>query len=739
MKITRNTAPKFSQLLPLGAMALGIGVSSAPTHAQSQQDTTLPAVNVEANADKPDGYLATTTRVGKFLQSPQDIPQAVTVITSTLLEEQQVSSLKDALRNVSGLSFNAAEGGRSGDNMNLRGFYTFGDLYLDGIRDTAQMNRETFNLDQIDVLRGAGAMLFGRGQAGGVINQVTKTPLRIEQYKAGASVGTEGYSEVTVDLNKPFTQQTVVRVNAMKRHEGNIRNNPSTGSEPDIDRNGLGISLGLNQQTNSQFWLNYYHLETNDNPDYGMSFDATTRLPGTYFSPKTFWGTDSTFDKSDTKFTTLVHEYRFANDTQLRTQIRSGDYERSYWARTPSLTQAPNPQALVLNGTGPTANGGPTRISDYETVTVQSDFTTRLKANGMTHEILAGIEYLHEDSYRHSLRNVGGLTAANPPRYLPYDTNPLGVPITFKSDSYAIYAQDTVEFVPAWKATFGLRRDQMDANYSSLTSPKLSYGENSIRSALSFQPIEDTHYYLAYSDSFSPTADLYQLTVKPQPAERSDVIELGAKWLLFEGDLAVRTALYQATKDWERNTDLESTAAILTNKRRTKGFELEVAGRINEHLEIFSGLALMHARILEVAQNVNVVTGAYTYGNAGYIDQKARNTPDYTFNLWTTYALSGGWKVGGGAEGKGKRYGFNPSSAAPVPTLPGSTEFNPNTAPAYVRYDAMAAYETNRWTVRLNAKNLLDKVYYDAVYDNGGFATPGTRRTFILSGEFKFL
>ena len=73
-----------------GAMALGIGVSSAPTHAQSQQDTTLPAVNVEANADKPDGYLATTTRVGKFLQSPQDIPQAVTVITSTLLEEQQV-------------------------------------------------------------------------------------------------------------------------------------------------------------------------------------------------------------------------------------------------------------------------------------------------------------------------------------------------------------------------------------------------------------------------------------------------------------------------------------------------------------------------------------------------------------------------------------------------------------------------------------------------------------------------
>ena len=80
-----------------------------------------------------------------------------------------VGTLREALRNVSGLSFNAAEGGRSGDNMMLRGFYTFGDIYLDGIRDTAQYNREVFNLEQVDVLRGAASMLFGRSAAGGVI------------------------------------------------------------------------------------------------------------------------------------------------------------------------------------------------------------------------------------------------------------------------------------------------------------------------------------------------------------------------------------------------------------------------------------------------------------------------------------------------------------------------------------------------------------------------------------------
>src|SRR5690606_27577681 len=147
-------------LLPLSALMLAS--MSLGAHAQTAPATTLPTVTVQATEDAPqDGHRATATRVGKVLQDPHDISQAVTTVTNTLMEEQQVGSLKEALRNVSGLSFNAAEGGRSGDNMNLRGFYTFGDMYLDGIRDTAQYNRETFNLEQIDVLRGSAAMLFG--------------------------------------------------------------------------------------------------------------------------------------------------------------------------------------------------------------------------------------------------------------------------------------------------------------------------------------------------------------------------------------------------------------------------------------------------------------------------------------------------------------------------------------------------------------------------------------------------
>lgn len=179
----------------------------------------LPAVEVKAARDVPT-YMGTKTRVGKLLQDPHEVPQALTTVTSSLLQEQQVGSLQEALRNVSGISFIAAEGGRAGDNMNLRGFYTFGDMYLDGIRDTAQYNRDTFNLEQVDVLRGAGAMLFGRGQAGGAINQVSKTPLDFDQYKASMSVGSRGYSQQTFDLNKSINDNTGLRVNLMNRDEG---------------------------------------------------------------------------------------------------------------------------------------------------------------------------------------------------------------------------------------------------------------------------------------------------------------------------------------------------------------------------------------------------------------------------------------------------------------------------------------------------------------------------------------
>ena len=79
----------------------------------------------------------------------------------------------------------------------------------------------------------------------------------------------------------------------------------------------------------------------------------------------------------------------------------------------------------------------------------------------MNHEFLAGAEYLNEDGFRHSLQNFGGTTAANPPLYRPYEISSTGNPVDFKSRTYAVYMQDTIEFIPKWKLTLGGRRDEM--------------------------------------------------------------------------------------------------------------------------------------------------------------------------------------------------------------------------------------------------------------------------------------
>lgn len=777
---------KAMPLLPLGAalMAGGLSISAfAAEGSEEHEDRVLSTVKVQADAEvEQDGYRATTTRVGKILQDPHDVPQAVTTVTNQLMEEQQVGSLKEALRNVSGLTFNAAEGGRAGDNMMLRGFYTFGDMYLDGIRDTAQYNRETFNLEQVDVLRGAGAMLFGRGQAGGVINQVSKVPQLADKNKVTASIGTDGYREATGDFNKRVGEHAAIRLNLMQRDEGNWRSNPVTGDEPDLKRKGIAGSVGFGLETDNELILSHVHTTTDDTPDYGVSFNSTTHKPQTAFPVETFWGTDLNFDKSETKITTATFTHHFSPRSEWRTQLRFADYERSYWARTPSATIAPN--ALSAMCTTPTScNGGPTRVMDYETVTLQSDYSNKFDLLGMQHEFLVGGEYFKENSYRHSLQNIGGTTAASPPRFQPYYASTTGSPVEFDSISYAAYVQDTVEFIPKWKATLGLRRDELDAKYSSATSPQLRYGEWSTRGAISYHPGAETHYYLSFSDSFSPTADLYQLSGNELPAERSLVKELGAKWMLFDGDLALRAAAYRAEKEWERNTDLESTAALLSKKRTTDGLELEVAGRITSKWEVFGGIALMDAKVDEQYDGValgtfasitnnGLATGPTGLAGTGFATGEAadagqtvyqsrsqqtsegerpRNTPRYTANLWTTYKFAPGWKAGLGMEAKGDRYGYGIGTCGTATQITTGAQagrwqynncstaaFAPNVLPSYVRWDAMVSYEQPRYTLRLNIQNLLDKVYYDALYDNGSFSVPGTGRKAIFTTEFKF-
>ncbi len=712
--------------MPIGAMltAIALTPNSALAQAGAQNtpaaaETALPPVNVQGQRESANtGYQGGTTRAGKIDQLPKDLPQSLTIVPNALMQDQAAGTMREALRYVPGLTFNAGEGGRIGDNINLRGFYTFGDTYLDGIRDVAQYNRETFYLEQIDVLRGSAAMLFGKGQAGGVINQVSKQPLLINRSDVAATLGTDSYFRTTLDMNRVTGENAALRLNAMKTDAG------STRDWVHSKREGVAPTYSWGIGTRHEFSIGYLYLHTRNVTDYGVPY---FNLRPVDVPASRFYGTTSDYEENETRMATATYKFRIAPGTELRSVLRMADYERDLWGVAPRLAAGTTSisDATVINRNRQ-ARGG-----EEHTITSQTDLVSRFTALGLKHEGLVGLELLKERAGRWNYNTVAaavaGTTTLGNPNSSPALPATYGNQIrsginTYDGRSYGIYAQDTVEIVRGWKLLGGVRRDQLSAEYSN--GANVDYGEWSYRGGVMFQPTDLQTYYFAYSDSFNPTADLYQFTAASvvYPAERSRTAELGAKWELFGGNLSLRSALYRAEKTWERNTDFESaqTATLLSKKRHTDGIELEAAGRITSRWEVFGGVAFMRAEIDEAAPTANPNTQG----------MRPRNAPPYTYSLWSTYRLLDHWRVGGGIEGKGNRLAYGTGSTAPIQA---------NVAPHYYRLDALLAYERERHFVRLNVINVLNKRYYGEVYDNGGHVIPGPLRTVLVTVGYRFM
>lgn len=733
----RHTAR--ATLLPLGAMVAAMAFSMDAALAQTaagaqdkqgntagapaQQEATMPTITVTDVRDREAiGYQGGKTSVGKSAQLARDIPQSVTIISSQLMHDRNADTMKEALRNVAGLTFNAGEGGRIGDNITLRGYSAVGDLYLDNMRDIAQYNRESFNLEQIDVLRGSASMLYGRGSTGGLINQVSKQPDKLDRNEAAVTVGSYDYKRLTADINQSIGTDMAARINVMKTDTDSFRDGP------EAHRWGIAPSIRWGIGTDNDFTLSYYYLKEDNIPDMGVPY--FNNLPLDVPSSRFYGMASYDYEKNETGIATLSHTHRFDRDTNLRTVVRAANYKRDLRAVAPRLVAG----TTVITDATAINRQRQSRGGKENTITAQSDFNTRFELGGMKHQLLAGVELVKEQAERWTNGSTA-LSPLNPPTTVgnPNIYDPLPAGAAFPRDAFnyytantvGIYAQDTIEFAPKWKLVLGARHDNFRASYdrqpnaaeitagvTGLVPYKRSDKEWSYRTGLLYQPTDTASYYASYGTSFNPSAELYQLDDRSvnTPPEKNRNIELGAKWDLADGDLSLRTAIFRSEKTNERNTDLASpNIFLMSGKRHTDGIEFEAAGRITPAWEMFGSVALMRGKI-----DVAAGTAAATQGNVPI------NTPDYTYSLWSTYKLSN-WKLGGGIEGVGLRYG---STA------------NTNASPSYVRVDALVQYEMKKSLIKLNVFNLFDKVYYESVY--AGHAVPGTARAVQLTFETKF-
>jgi len=735
---SRPTA--LPRVLPLGALLLAgsFGVQAqSPAPPAPSSGPSLPTVTVK---DKPEPeetknkstLRATKATVAKGRQDLKDVPQTVTVVTEMLIDDRNLDDFREVLRTVAGVSFLAGETGE--EDVRLRGFSLgqAGDIYVDGLKDAPLIERDTFNHDRIEVLKGSASMLFGKGSTGGVVNQVSKQPFLADRHEFDVTLGTGKERRAAADLNFRTGDDAAVRLNAMLHkadHDGAT-----------VDKKGIAPTFRWGIGLADEFSAGLFHLETDGRPIYNHPWFVIDGRLRTTVPARNYYGLASDYLRTESTYGTLSHIHRFDAKTELKTTLRHGRFERDLWVSAigfaPAAFQPGGVAATIdtLSDATVLQRNPKGRRAESDLTQLQSELTADFDALGRRHSVIAGVDFYFEDAKR--ANNYAGAasgirTTLDTPNDGATREDPRAAPVfnTFDADNAAIFVQDTITIAPRWKAVAGLRLDRFKASYVTAgttaangtvtPSTVFSTSENlwSPRAGLLFQPDEATTWYVSYGTSYNTSGDTYQYTPgNPNlrdantPPEKSRNVEAGAKFDLANGAASVAVAAFRSEKYNERNTDPDSAAQqnLLSGKRHATGMELSVAGRLTPRWEIFYNHTwIPSARIDRSNVALNAAgTGAQVEGDRPGL------TPKHSASLWSTYRLNHAIRLGLGVNHRGEQ---NPEGARHV------------TAPAFTTVDAMAEYSLGEdTTVKLSGTNLGDKRYADALYR--GFYAPGAPR-----------
>jgi catecholate siderophore receptor len=749
--------PRLSLLVPsLVSLSAAAFTAEAPPPTQPQP-TPSPAaagerIAVTAERDtganfKPEGVA--TTKLDLPLA---ETPQSITVIPRDLMDAQGAFSLRDAVRNAPGLTIASGEGGVTGDAFSIRGFAANNDIYLDGMKDNGQYFRDTFNLEQVEVLKGSSALLFGRGSVGGAINQVTRKPGDTWTANAGVTAGTDRLVRGVVGVGGPVVADAVgMRLDAY------IHDADSFRDEIHVNRKGIAPGVLLRIDERSSLLLQSFHQRESSDLDYGLP-----RWQGrpADVERSTFYGfRDDDFQTYDVDQYTATFSHQFHEHLRFRNATRLSQYERNYRTNIPSaaVSTAPGTAGTIYH-TDPaldtTSLSQALRLNEQRNVFNQTDVNAQGTIAGREVSLLSGLE-LGRETYDFRSRNSTNapgtqhrVSIFNPQPDASWgagradDLSVLNTHNESSATTVAVHSTGVLEIVRHLKGVAGVRWDQYDATYTGGvgvaggTVTRFSHRDRmwSPRAGLIFEPAEDLSFYGSWGTAFSPTLENISGTLTATTAdlapEKTNTFELGTKADLIEERLMVTAAVFRVDKDNARVTD-PSGITSLDGNQRSDGIEAGAAGTLTDRWKLFAGISLIQATYarwngtttyVDYAQPTVNGQGVISYPTVT-VSQEGKTVtgvPKASGSLWTTYDLGQGFTLGGGLFAVGSRY----VNAANTEELPG-----------YARVDASLGYRQRldgvTWTAQVNAFNLLDTTYFEAT--NGSFTTVGTPRAGQLS------
>jgi catecholate siderophore receptor len=647
----------------------------------------------------------------------KDVPQSLSVISESQIEDQALRSISDVLMYVPGATPGTGEGNR--DQITLRGNNTTADFFVNGVRDDVQYFRDLYNSERIEILRGPNAMVFGRGGGGGVVNRVTKRPSGNAYRELAVQGDSAGGFRLTGDVEAPLgAGDAGFRINAVYEEGESFRR----GVE--LERYGVNPTVG-GSFGDTRFDLSYEYFHDRRTADRGIPSFQGRPLRG---FDRTFFGDpDRSFADIDAHIVSAAVEHRFSEGVTLRNRTTYGDYDKFYQNIFPGAVNAAGTQ-VSLSAYNDTLK--------RQNLFSQTDLVLEGALGGLSHTLLLGFEIGRQDTLSRRVNgffvspaNPNGVGSINVPLasptiranliFLPVNTNAQRTPSNFSEGDASIlafYAQEQLRITDQVEIVAGLRYDRFELDILNRNNGQ-SFSRTddllSPRLGLIVKPLPELSLYASYSRSYLPSAgdqftslDLTSEALRP---EKFDNYEVGAKWEPIPGLLAT-VALYRLDRTNTRAVDPTTNLVVLTGAQRSKGLEIGLERNITDKWQVSAGYALQEARITRT-------TSAAPKG------REVPLVPRHQFSIWNRYNLTQALGFGLGVIAASKSY---------------ASISNQVTLPSYARVDAAVFYElSDGIEAQVNVENLLGDDTFPTAHNDNNIA-PGAPTTARATLRFRF-
>ncbi|MEG4574933.1 TonB-dependent receptor [Microcoleus sp. N3A4] len=674
-------------------------------------------IQITVTARQQTPYRAPIASTATRTDTPtRDIPQSIQVVPQEVLEDQQVTRLDEALRNVSGVTLGGESTGRGG-SFGLRGFND-APVLRDGFRryGTFESFPEVANLDRVEVLKGPASILYGEIQPGGLINLVSKQPLSEPFYEAQLQLGSRNFIEPRFDISGPLTsdRSLLYRLNGLYRTSENFS---------DYDQNAqrffIAPTLAWKISDRADLTVSLEYTDDRRAADHGLPAlgNRVVDVPRDRVAGEPE-------DRVDTQYFNVGYnfEYRFSDNWKLRNAFRYSSYNFDF--NVVALPFFFDEETAEVNRFLASQDG---QDKNYA---LQTNIVGEFATGSVKHTLIFGADISYNDERIFAVGDFitpQTLNIFNPvygqiPR--PDEDTLAGFGGTrVKTSRYGFYVQDQISIFESLKLLAGLRYDTADQKNRELpgtSNPDASettqnYDDFTPRLGIVYQPIPEVSLYASYSRSFNPGSATTAGGALIEP-ETGKGYEVGVKAELLDRRLAATVAYFDIKKQNVAVTDPNNSLfSIASGEQQSRGVELDISGQILPGWNIIAAYAYTDAE-------VTADTDRELVGNRLF------NVPKHSGSLWTTYQIQSGE-----LQGLGLGLGFSY-----VGERQGDLA-NSFQADSYFLPNAAVFYQRDNWRAAINIKNLFNVNYIKSVSGSRGLGNqPGEPLTVIASFTVQF-